>query len=60
AIEPVDEAKAVDADYGERAPVTRGIPKESSRNGKKSEDPNATLRNDATFRTLKSHCSDLL
>lgn len=30
---PVDEAKAVTAGYGERAPVTREIPTESARNG---------------------------
>ncbi|MDC8746806.1 hypothetical protein NY751_12125, partial [Xanthomonas campestris] len=30
---PVDEAKAVTACYGERAPVVREIPKESARNG---------------------------
>ncbi|TWQ10568.1 hypothetical protein FQK02_19020 [Xanthomonas vasicola] len=29
----MDEAKAVAAGYGERAPVTRGIPTQSARNG---------------------------
>ncbi|KAB0529645.1 hypothetical protein F7R02_21995 [Xanthomonas cissicola] len=29
----MDEAKAVTACYGERAPVTRGFPTESARNG---------------------------
>ncbi|RTE59257.1 hypothetical protein EI541_00010 [Xanthomonas citri pv. eucalyptorum] len=29
----MDEAKAVAAGYGERAPVNRGIPTESARNG---------------------------
>uniref|UniRef100_UPI001E2B5257 hypothetical protein n=1 Tax=Xanthomonas citri TaxID=346 RepID=UPI001E2B5257 len=32
-VKPVDEAKAVAAGYGERAPVNRGIPTESARNG---------------------------
>ncbi len=58
-VKPVDEAKAVTAGYGERAPVTREIPTENAINGEKSEAPNATLRNDATFRLVRHRCSDL-
>ncbi|WP_219727159.1 hypothetical protein, partial [Xanthomonas citri] len=32
-LQSVDEAKAVAAGYGERAPANRGIPTESARNG---------------------------
>ncbi|WP_223670312.1 hypothetical protein, partial [Xanthomonas citri] len=58
-VKPVDEAKAITACDGERAPVTGEIPKENAINGEKSEAPNATLRNDATFRPVRHRCSDL-
>ncbi|MCC8526908.1 hypothetical protein LN453_21240, partial [Xanthomonas hortorum pv. gardneri] len=47
AVKPVDEAKAVTACHGERAPVTLGIPEESSRNG---ENPKIQTRLSRTMR----------